>query len=485
MTEGSPSLWQWASTLFSFLPGAVGTTFQTAFVAILFAFVLGALPAWLTHHFRFAGRKLFSFAFLAPIAVPPAAVLGIYQRTTGFELFNSPLGVGFCVGIATAPFVFLFFRVSLARLSPVFRESAQMLGYGPLRRLLFLHIPLLAVCIFASVGLVVSEVFSDFATASAAGTQTFSVAFHNIWMGTQNNAVATLCVAFITGLLIVPFGFGTFWLRKFSPLNPPNSNASSQPPALSPPQQMALFTTLALLLLPGFLFPFSQTVMLAIQRIGARPIPHLLSDTTNSIISALFVSALALAFTLLVSRFFSERRRMPQLRALGAVSLFLYAIPALTLVFIVFHFTGDQSLLTTIFPSLPNTRVPMLATTALRLLPFLLIPVVDSLARVPETLPQSARTLGCNASKTFWRAIFPSVRPAFVVGTAIVFIESVKEMTITQGLQPFNYSSLAFRLFQFKNTQQIPESAVYVLIMQIILLFPILRLVEFLEKDKH
>jgi iron(III) transport system permease protein len=461
------------------------TTFQTIFVAIFFATVLGALPAWLTHRFQFWGRKFFSFAFLAPITVPPAALLGLYQHATGSTLLNSFFGVGFCIGVATAPFVFLFFRVSLARISPAFREAAQTLGYGPLKRLLFVHIPLLAIPSLASAGLVASEVFSDFATASRAGVETFSVAFHNIWMGTQRNSVAALCVGVIAILLIVIFGLGMHSIRRFSPQNPPNTSVSGQHFTIPIRHQITVFLSLTLLLVPGFLFPVFQTVSLAIRRIGTKPIPNILPDTTNSLTSALLVSAFTFAFSLFVCRFFYESRRTQLLKILTTTSLFVYALPALALVFLVFTITSESSLLSSVFPALPNTRLPLLATTALRFTPFLLLPVLDSLTRIPEAQTHSARMLGCNKSKAFWRAIFPSIQPALIVGVAIVFIESVKEITISQSLQPFNYSSLAIKLFQFTNSQQVPESAVYILVMQIILLFPVLRLLEFLEKREH
>ncbi len=473
----------WGTTIQSALPELLATTAQVGIFAICFSLILGGLPAWLTHRFSFPGRQVFSFLVLAPLAVPAVALLGLYQEATNSEVFSSPSGLGLAFGIACAPYVFLLLRVALARTSPTFREAAKTLGLGPLQRFLFLHVPLLAIPLLASSALVDSEMLSDFATSERAGVNTFSLALHNLWMGTQRNDIAVFLASSVIIALIVTFAFVIFLFQKFTPQNSATGHPRHQRMRCRPFQATLVLIACIAAVTPGFLFPIFHTIKWATQKAGTSPLKNLANDTFSSVTTSAIVLLLTLAISLVLVFLLHAQKQANHLRAVTAVSLFNYAMPALVLVLAFFISTNEQTTLARVFPSLNNTRIPLITATALRFLPFILLPLVDTLSRIPSSLAMAGRVLGCSEKSAFARVLLPSLKPAIVVGSSLIFVECMKEITIAQALRPFEYSALSLRIFNYTTTHQAPETAVWVLVLQLVIFYPILRLQEFIEKE--
>jgi len=59
------------------------------------------------------------------------------------------------------------------------------------------------------------------------------------------------------------------------------------------------------------------------------------------------------------------------------------------------------------------------------LLPFLVLPLFATMAKVDERLLQASRSLGASETATFWRVFFPLTVPALVAGSLLVFIMSL------------------------------------------------------------
>lgn len=59
------------------------------------------------------------------------------------------------------------------------------------------------------------------------------------------------------------------------------------------------------------------------------------------------------------------------------------------------------------------------------LLPFLVLPLFASMAKIDERLLQASRSLGASEAATFWRVFFPLTMPALVAGSLLVFIMSL------------------------------------------------------------
>lgn len=58
-------------------------------------------------------------------------------------------------------------------------------------------------------------------------------------------------------------------------------------------------------------------------------------------------------------------------------------------------------------------------------LPFMILPLVVSLERVPRTLVEAARDLGATPAEAFWKVTLPLARPGIVAGCLLVFVPAL------------------------------------------------------------
>ena len=110
---------------------------------------------------------------------------------------------------------------------------------------------------------------------------------------------------------------------------------------------------------------------------------------------------------------------------------------------------------------------------ALRFMPFAMLPLLDALRRTPHAMIETARAFGASPLRARWVAFAGHVRPALLLGCALVFMESVKELDLSLMLQPFGYSSPALKIYAFSRHQNMDRAAVWVLISQALMAAPI------------
>ena len=73
----------------------------------------------------------------------------------------------------------------------------------------------------------------------------------------------------------------------------------------------------------------------------------------------------------------------------------------------------------------------------------------------------TAQAFGATPLRARWIAFAGHVRPALLLGCALVFMESVKELDLSLMLQPFGYSSPALKIYAFSRNQNMDRAAVW------------------------
>jgi putative spermidine/putrescine transport system permease protein len=59
------------------------------------------------------------------------------------------------------------------------------------------------------------------------------------------------------------------------------------------------------------------------------------------------------------------------------------------------------------------------------LMPFMVLPLMAAIERIPRSLEEAARNLGANAWQTFRRTILPLSLPGLISGCVLVYAESI------------------------------------------------------------
>ena len=85
---------------------------------------------------------------------------------------------------------------------------------------------------------------------------------------------------------------------------------------------------------------------------------------------------------------------------------------------------------------------------------------VDSaMGRIPPSLPIAARTLGKSAFGTLRTVYFPLINGSLITALLLVFVDCVKELPATLLLRPFNFNTLATRVYDNASLENIGEAA--------------------------
>ncbi|WP_088280778.1 iron ABC transporter permease [Ideonella sp. A 288] len=465
------------------LPHQAWASLAVALEASAVAFAAGAVPAVAVSRFDFRLRGLVTVLALLPLLFAPYVTASTWMTYFSSAFFEGRHALAIELGLACGPYVFIVFRVAASRIPNAFSELAAALGCGPWQRLWRVHLPSHAVPAAASLMIVFAQSIGDYGAAERLGIDTLSVGIHNLWLASQNSWVAAIA----STLLIVPAlvlvavaAWASTSIISQNPI-PPAAAASSRKP-LAGPAAWALVGWSMLCSLPGFWIPEAITVRwawLRWERTRFAAIPgDMLNAALTSLSTALLVGAVC-ALTAVLMRAGSRSRlaeRMPWLYLTN------YFLPSLVLALAFVMMSRDGAVLAELLGPLRDTRLLIVLTEALRFMPFAILPTLDALRRTPPAMIEAARAFGAGPVRARMVAFSGHLWPALVLGCALVFMESLKELDMSLMLQPFGYTSPSLKIWAFARHQNMDRAAVWVLITQVLMLLPLALLVWRMER---
>lgn len=98
-------------------------------------------------------------------------------------------------------------------------------------------------------------------------------------------------------------------------------------------------------------------------------------------------------------------------------------------------------------PSLYHGWVPYVLAMMILFVPLGVAAIRGSLASVPPSLEEAARTLGASRRQAFWRVTLPIVRPGVLAAAALVVISTAKELGASLLILPPGETTLAVQLW--------------------------------------
>jgi iron(III) transport system permease protein len=453
------------------LPLQAANSLWVALEASLVAFAVGALPAVAVSRCEFRGRALVSALALLPLLFAPSVTANSWTVVYSHDFFSSRHALALNLGLACSPYLFVVFRVAASRMPQSFSDIAASLGHGPGARLLRVHAPLYAVPVAAGLMIVFAQTIGDYATAERLGIPTLSVGIHNLWFASQSSEVAAIVSTVMivpTVMLVIVAAWASTSIMSQNPVVA--AAAASRRRRLGPwPATLVLAWSLAWAL-PAFFVPEAFMIRwawLRWPRTRFADIPGDLLNTAVTAASVAIVVALVCALAAVVLRAGGRQRwaeRMPWL------FLANYFLPSLVLALAFVMMTRDSSLLAQWLGPLRDTRLLVVVPAALRLMPFAMLPALDALRRTPPAMIEAARAFGAGPVQARLVAFAGHLWPALTLGTAVVFMEAVKELDLSLTLQPFGYSSLSLKIYAFSRFQNIDRAAVWVLLSQALML---------------
>ena len=480
----------WPHLAATVLPRYLGNTFVLMAGVGGLAAVAGTGTAWLVAMYRFPGSRMLDYALLFPLAIP--AYVGAYAvvdfldysglvqvwlrglmgwRTAAdyaFPAIRTRWGATLVLSAALYPYVYLLARAAFREQSGGTYEVARALGAGPWALFWRVGLPLARPAIAMGVALVLMEVLGDFGTVDHFGVQTLTTGIFSAWINGGDAGAAAQIAGVILAIVIVLLTVERLGRRRARFHRTTRAARPLEPVRLTGWRGGLATGACAVPVLAGFVLPVGVMLGHAVRRPEAWVSPGLGLALWHTLAAggaaAILTVAAALAFVYGV-----------RMAARGAARLLLplttigYAAPGAVLAVGLMiplaaldHRVADGILaLTGSDPGLllTGTAVALVLAYAVRFFGIAQGAVDAAFGRVSPSLPMAARSLGRGPGGTLGAVYLPLMRGSVATALLVVFVDCVKELPATLLLRPFDYNTLATRVFEQASLERIGDAA--------------------------
>jgi iron(III) transport system permease protein len=452
--------------------------------------VLGVSTAWLVTMCRFWGSQVLEWALLLPLAAP--AYLLAYTYTEFLEFygpvqttlrtvfgwqtvqdywFPNIRSLGGAIGMLVLvlyPYVYLIVRAALLSQATCTLEASRTLGCGPWRSFGLVALPLARPAIVAGVSLALMEALNDYGTVQYFGVDTFTTGIYQTWFGMgEQKAAAQLAACLMVFILIL------IVLERWSRGHARYYQTTSQTQYL-PRYRLQGFRAAAaglLCLLPvglGFLLPGGILLQMAIETPDASLESQFWSFASNSLILAALASVIAVLLAVLMAYGVRLAPRLGMRFAVRIASMG-YAVPGSVIAVGVLIPVGklDNTIDAWMRAHLgfstglvlSGTIAALIFAYIVRFLAISFSTVEASLLQIKPNLDEAASSLGHSRLSTLVRVHTPLIGPGLISAIALVFVDVMKELPITITMRPFNFDTLAIRVYNLASDERLAEAA--------------------------
>lgn len=489
------------------LPSSLLTTLLLMFGVGIGTLVIGTGTAWLVTMHRFPGRGVFDWLLIVPLAMPTYIIAFCYvelldysgpiqsglrhvfgwqtARDYTFPDIRSLSGAILIMSLVLYPYVYLSARASFLLQSAGALEAARTLGRSARETFWQIALPLAWPALVAGATLAVMECLNDIGAVEYLGVNTLTASVYSTWL--ERSSLGGAAQLAILILLIV---VALFWIertlrgrRQFHQISGKATELTSIP--LTGRQGIAAMLACLVPVALGFFVPLwvladnaFATLDTALDEGFWRAMWH---SVSLSAAAAVLAAALALALA------FAHRSAGGFLTGIAVRFAGLgYAIPGTILaVGLLGPIAGFDNWLDGILRStfgvssgllLSGSIAILLIAYSIRFAAVSLGAVQAGYTRLSPSLDAAARTLGESRTGTFRLVHWPLLRPAVGTAALLVFVDAMKELPATLLLRPFNFSTLATRVYDLADRGDFEEATLAALIIVAIGLIPVLIL---------
>lgn len=484
-----PSHGAWAHLASTTLPDQVTNTLLLMLGVGIGCVVGGVAAAWLVTMCRFPGSRVLEWALLLPMAMPAYIMAYAYtdllqfagpvqsalRELTGWQRgdywFPDIHSLGGAIAILTLalyPYVYLLARAAFLEQSVCAIEVARTLGHGPWATFFRVALPLARPAIAAGAALALMEAAADFGTVQYFAVDTFTTGIYRTWFGLGNKVAAAQLAAALMGFVLL-----VLVLERLSRGQARYHHTSRRwqrivPAQLTGGRALAALIVCGVPLLFGFLLPSAALIGLSIE--GGDPLfgRRFLTYAANSFILA-GLGAAATVLAALVLAYAVRLHPTPAIRIAARIAGLGYAIPGsviavgMLIPLATFDNVVDSWMRASFGIStgllLSGTLVAILVAYMARFLALGLNAAESGLSRITPSMDEAARTLGASPSSTLARVHAPILRGSVLTGAILVFVDVLKELPATLIIRPFNFDTLAIRVYHLASDERLAQAS--------------------------
>ncbi|MCP9799428.1 iron ABC transporter permease [Synechococcus sp. RedBA-s] len=434
--------------------------------------VVGTTIGWLTAACRFPGRRWLRIAQLLPLAFP-AYLLAASLIDWGSSHSLRIHGLGWAVlllSLANYSYVFLLSTESFSITGGQLLEASCSLGVGPWQAFRRVALPIALPAIGAGVALSAMEVVNELGAVRLLGVPSLSAGILDRWQVEGDPRGAALLSLMALAIVLVLVAAERSLRRRSRRWTLGHANAEAQAYVLSGWRALLAQLISALPPLLALAIPLVW-VAEGWRNLLEEPLMEQLVLAGRSLGLALVATLLTALAALLLSII---RRWSPRLavRQLSFVAGMGYAVPGSVMALGLMLLGGPWAL---------SPLLLLIWGYGVRFMAVSKQGLDAGLERIPPSIDESATSLGCSWTEVLWRVHLPLLRGPVLVGGLMVFVDVVKELPLTLSLRPFDFDTLAVRVFQYASDERVGAAMAPALVIMALGLVASLALIPTLE----
>lgn len=468
--------------------------------------ILGTTTAWLTAMNRFPLQKFFTWAMMLPLAVPTYVLafvqLGIFDYTGvistylrdawGFEQglpdVRNGFGLTIVMSLTLYPYVYLLSKNAFNSMGSRALEAGASLGYSTFQSFAKLALPMARPWIAGGMVLALIEVLADFGAVSVFSYDTFTTAIYQAWFGffsidTAKQLASLLILLVFIFLVLEQLSRGR---RRFEITGRASHH---RPIILKGWKKWAATAYCSCILLLAFVLPIVQLGIWAVEIWQDIIFSELIIQIWHSFSVSLLAALLVALFALFIS--ISMRNNRNRFALMNAkISTLGYAIPGSVLavgVFVPIAWIDNQLIEhVAIFANtdaiLKGTLTVLLIAYLIRFLALGVQSLDAGIKRIKSAHIEAATSLGASPFAIVFRVYLPLIKGSLGTAMLMVFVDTMKEMPITLMMRPFNWDTLAVRIYAFTSEGLYDKAALPALAIILVGLIPVILFAKMDQK---
>ncbi len=506
----------WSHIIENVLPRVSLRTAVLLFSTTLLTLLTGVFAAWLTAACEFPFRRLLTVALVLPLAMPTylaAYAFGEFLDYTGpvqttiraifgfktsrdywFPDIRSTAGAVFVLGSVLYPYVYLTARSMFLMQGRAAADVARTLGAGPLRTFFRVQLPMARPAIAIGLILVMMETLNDIGAVEYLGVKTLTFSIYDTWLNRSDLAGAAQ-IAVVMLAIVVLLVIGERRARhqqRYVGSKTTSAGQNSMRIRLTGMKMLAAVAICTLPVVSGFVIPAWVMAGFAVRRLDHFLSPRLLEALATSIgvsTSAAILTAMA-AFVMT-----HAKRDQPGILTTAAARLasFGYGIPGTVLAIgVLIPLAGFDNALSSFMKTnfgfstgllLSGSGFAIIYASSVRFLTMAEGNIESGFHKLSPNLDKAARTLGRTQGQALRQILLPLMRPATMTAALLVFIETMKELSATILLRPFNFNTLATLVYEDASRSRVADASVASVIIILVGLVPVVAVSRSLDKQ--
>lgn len=435
----------------------------------IFSIILGFFSSYIITMYDFKYKTFFKIMLVLPLAIP--VYVGAYTYSSIFYtnkvlsiIFKSDFfmnGSVFIYGIFLYPYIYLASRSYLQNNLVEYIEASKTLGSSYFKTFFKIILPLSWPAIFGSTLFVIFETLSDFAVVEYYGVGTISKIITDSWLSLGQKDTAAKA-SLILLLVITIFILFEKILRKKKRYNG-ISNKKIKPVELSKFSLGGIYLFLGSIITLGFIIPVFEMIKFTISKSQYIKSIDLLSITLNT----LFTLIIAIILIILISSVFASviNQLKKGKKFFSTIGVIGYSIPSLVLGLSVytFMFSLDEYIYK-VFKieslNLMDTRIVLIVAFIIKFISIAFSNYTNTLSKINQNIFNASSTLGYNFIGTFFKVNVPLLKKSTKFVFILLFIDIIKELTLTYSLRPFNFKTLSTEIYRYAGNEMIEVAAI-------------------------